>query len=249
MADCSYLQHFKGSSAKAQANIISDFSIVSEIYERAFNISIGLASVILMSECSPSDPASLLAWNGVCAEQPPIDVRLGMFSRWRDTQPSNIGLFHLVSGCSGSEVVGIAWLNQVCQTKSFKANNTTVSGTSVTVLIPNQFATIAHEIAHNFGGVHDCTADQCRNCDSAGNCPCCSCGNTCDCQGRYLMNPQSGGVNVKLFSECTMGDVCGKLSVLAQCLKGKIGRASYCRARINERCYRRCLRKRDPRGQ
>jgi hypothetical protein len=49
--------------------------------------------------------------------------------------------------------VGIAWLNQVCQTSAFQTSGSAdwVSGTGVSALIPNQFAVIAHEMGHNFG--------------------------------------------------------------------------------------------------
>ena len=128
----------------------------------------------------------------------------------------------MVSGCSESATVGIAWMNQVCQTKSFKGGkdpNDIVSGTSVSVLIPNQFAVIAHEIGHNFGAIHDCDAKECQSCRGR-DCKCCTCG-PCDCKGKYVMNPESGGLNVREFSPCTINDVCYKLNVIGKCLQGK----------------------------
>lgn len=129
-------------------------------------------------------------------------------------------MYHLVSGCSDSETVGIAWLNQVCQVKSFKGgdSNDVVSGTSVSVLIPNQFAVIAHEIGHNFGAIHDCDAQACSECKGS-ECKCCTCG-PCDCRGKYVMNPESGGLNVKEFSPCAQSDICYKMNILGKCLQG-----------------------------
>lgn len=216
VADCAYLRAFDGDKGKAQANIINDFNVVSGIYEKYFNVILGIISIDLFPDCSSMQ--SETPWNAPCASSRALDVRLGQFSKWRDGQSGDAGLYHLVSGCIDSDVVGIAWLNQICRIKSFRSSNKDiVSGTSVSVLIPNQFAVIAHEIGHNFGAVHDCDAAACKACNGD-ECQCCPCGQ-CDCQGKYVMNPESGGLNVKDFSPCTQKDVCDKISILASCLK------------------------------
>lgn len=216
VADCSYLEAFKLDAAQAQANIINDFNIVSSIYEEAFNVNIGILSIDLMMECS--SPQSKAAFNRPCSEKMPMDQKLNLFTAWRAGQSADAGIYHLVSGCSDAEIVGIAWLNQVCQVKPYvDSNGDTVAGTSVSVFIKNQFAVMAHEIGHNFGAVHDCDAATCQNC-SGDDCQCCPCDN-CDCKGRYVMNPESGGLNVKEFSPCALKDVCQKIPVLAPCLK------------------------------
>lgn len=113
-------------------------------------------------------------------------------------------------------------MNQVCQVKSFKgAGNSRdiVSGTSVSVLIPNQFAVIAHEIGHNFGAIHDCDSRACQDCRGR-DCKCCTCG-PCDCKAKFVMNPESGGLNVKEFSPCSKSDICYKISAIGKCLQGK----------------------------
>ncbi len=244
VADCSYTEAFHGDAAKAQANIIKDFNIVSGIYERTFNIHIGILSIDLMMECytgsepaaagkapgrAPARPAAaaggqkrstnLMEWNVPCSRGMQMEERLSLFTRWRSGQTADAGLYHLVTGCANSEVVGIAWLNQVCQTKPYEdSHGETVGGVSVTALIKNQFVIIAHEIAHNFGAVHDCDRQACAVCSGA-NCACCMCG-TCDCNDQYLMTPESGGINVHNFSDCTIRDICQKMPVLtASCLR------------------------------
>lgn len=216
VADCSYLEAFKGSASQAQANIINDFNLVSSIYEKAFNINLGILSIDLMMECAAAN--SKAKWNVPCKAKVQMDEKLNLFTLWRGSQTKNAGLYHLVSGCTDSDIVGIAWLNQVCQTNPYQdSNGDTVAGTSVSVLIKNQFAVIAHEIGHNFGAVHDCDAQTCLACKGS-NCECCPCSG-CDCKGQYVMNPESGGLNLREFSGCSQKDICQKIPILATCLK------------------------------
>ena len=222
VADCGYFEKLAGDIRAIQSNIISDFNLVSAIYEKAFNVELGLLAIHVMEECNQE------LWNRPCAQAASMDERLSAFSKWRAGQSKDAGLFHLVTGCLTNEVVGIAWLNQVCNVKAVQGqrggqeadDNDIVSGTSISALIRNQFAVIAHEIGHNFGAVHDCTADVCVKCDPGRPCAkCCECGEKCDCGGRFVMSPESGGMNVSGFSECSRRDICRKMPVLASCLK------------------------------
>lgn len=217
VADCAYMEAFKLDAAQARANIINDFNIVSAIYEDAFNVHLGILSIDLMMECSSAK--SKTAFNVPCQPKISLASRLSRFTKWRLGQPEDAGLYHLVTGCGDSDVVGIAWLNQVCQIKPYTdSNGDYVGGTSVSAFIKNQFAIMAHEIGHNFGAVHDCDKQACQLC-TGDNCPCCMCEKQCDCRGEFLMNPESGGLNVKTFSTCSRRDICKKMPVLASCLK------------------------------
>jgi hypothetical protein len=216
VADCGYLEAFKMDAAQAQANIINDFNLVSSIYEEAFNVNLGIISIDLLMDCSGS--TSAMEFNRPCSNRIKMDEKLSLFTKWRGSQSADAGIYHLVSGCNDADIVGIAWLNQVCQAKPYvDSNGDSVAGTSVSVFIKNQFAIMAHEIGHNFGAVHDCDAETCKTC-SGSDCQCCTCGE-CDCRAQFVMNPESGGLNVKKFSPCTINDVCQKMPVLASCLK------------------------------
>lgn len=217
VADCSYMEAFKLDATQARANIINDFNTVSAIYEEHFNIHLGILSIDLLMDCSST--GSSAEFNKPCTPKSRMDQRLSQFSKWRKGQPQEAGLYHLVTGCSDADVVGIGWLNQVCQVKPYEnSNGEYVGGTSVSAFIKNQFAVIAHEIGHNFGAVHDCDQEACQKCSGPADCQCCTC-DQCDCKGRFLMSPESGGLNVKQFSPCAQKDICKKMPVIAPCLK------------------------------
>lgn len=252
VADCHFLKKYGGDQSKALAAIIGEFNIVSGIFERNLNIEIGIGSVDIMRECGDNDNARIdnssssspspsiqknnsnnnsakSKWNSPkCDSSYSMDERLSDFSKWRgDKKDDSLGLYHLMSGCSGFDVVGIAWLNQVCQTKATWSLGEYVSGTSVSLSVPNRAAVIAHEMGHNFGASHDCDKMSCALCDNGRDereCKCCPCidnadGGKCDCKSNYLMNPESGGLPIQNFSLCTKKDICGKLPVLAGCLE------------------------------
>ena len=231
VADCGYMKEFGGSAEEAQAAILTEFNLASEIYERQFNIELGIIEIHLMDSCSENAAAnsrmgmlrdSNMRWNAKCNQVPSMEDRLSIFSQWQSTLNTTAGIVHLVTGCVESEVVGIAWLNQVCQRKPVqKSRKETVAGTSISALVANQFAVIAHEIGHNLGAIHDCTSSTCSECDPSNpaNCKCCTCGNSCDCGGKFVMSPESGGRNVTVFSPCSYREICQKMPILAsKCL-------------------------------
>lgn len=230
VADCGFMKEFGGSAEEAQAAILTEFNLASEIYERQFNIELGIIEIHLMDTCWDNAASGRVLmkdsnsrWNDKCNQVPSMEDRLSLFSQWQEKLNTTAGIVHLVTGCIESEVVGIAWLNQVCQRKPVqKSRKETVAGTSISALVPNQFAIIAHEIGHNLGAIHDCTGDTCSDCDpnNPQNCKCCTCGNACDCRGKFVMSPESGGRNVTVFSPCSYKEICQKMPILAsKCLK------------------------------
>lgn len=215
VADCNYVRAFQGNRGKIQMSIINEFSMVSGIYEKSFNINLGIMSIDLMADCDANDNS----WNSVCKPMHMLGEQMSKFSKYREGLRKDVGVYHLVTDCLHTEVVGIAWLNQVCRTDTFTSGRDFVSGTSASTLIKNHFAVIAHEIAHNLGAIHDCNKDACLTCDvTKGNCDCCPCGPKCDCNDKFIMSPGSGTVDVREFSQCTLDWVCKKMPILATCL-------------------------------
>lgn len=216
VADCNYVQAL-GGSTQARDNILSDLNLVSGIFYKSYNIDLTVSSIELLSKCDTKNKES---FNVPCKNYPGLDVTLNRFSKWRDSRSEEAGIYHLVTSCNYSETVGLAWLNQVCRTISFTDGlGDVVSGTSMSVLVENHFSVISHELAHNMGAIHDCTAENCDgSCNEYLQCQCCAC-DGCDCKGKYIMEPENGGLDAMQFSTCTINDVCDKLPYLGHCLK------------------------------
>ena len=130
-ADCTYFNASGRDMERITNTIISNMNIVSGIYEKAFNVVITISSLMIQQECNKTE----FEWNQDCSSRYSLDQRLNDFSRWRATNGSRAGLWHLLSGCSDSSVVGIAWLNQLCNIRSFRSGNDWISGTGITTKI------------------------------------------------------------------------------------------------------------------
>ena len=191
-ADCSYVIE-KGGVSQALAQILSNFNSASAVFEKTFNVQLGVAKVQIEQQCSPvSDPVT--PWNVDCSNAAyTISDRLSDFSRWRGTVSSDgMGLWHLMTKCSTQPAVGIAWLKMLCQntvrTQNDGGETQVVSGTGVSSIVPVEWKVIAHEIGHNFGAIHDCTSSSC-------NSQCSKCSPNCDCGSQYLMNPLDNSIS------------------------------------------------------
>ena len=216
--DCTYATFLGNDQSVIIQQLISNFATASSIYERSFNVGLGLFKVNIKMECGDGTDSS--TWNKLCSDNYDITERLSDFSKWRaNSGGKDAGLWHLISTCPSGSTVGVAWLNQVCQTELVTQNvngqQQQVSGAGVSSATSrDQFQVIAHEIGHNFGAVHDCTAQTCGNGNGQ---DCCPCEDKCDCGGRFIMNPTST-VQTKDFSACSVKNICTNLQTNGKCL-------------------------------
>jgi len=236
--DCTYSRSFSNNSA-ATANIVSQMNSASSVWERSFNISLGLANITMFTpdECANGGTSTNTAWNRPCNNGFDIQARLNAFSQWRGNLDDNNSHWTLLSTCNTGAAVGLAWLGQAC-VNTAQAGNLSVTGsgastgsddvaTGANIVIrsqgSNEWQILAHETGHTFGAVHDCDAGACSSSGSAASTSvyCCPLSSTsCDANAKYIMNPvsQSG---ITDFSPCSIGNICsaiGRKSVKTTCL-------------------------------
>ncbi|CAG8696745.1 17214_t:CDS:10, partial [Gigaspora rosea] len=217
-ADCTYVQSYQSSDA-ARKQILNDWGTASAVYERTFNVTLGLIYIEIQDSNCPSTPNP--AWNRPCSDSYSISQRLSDFSKWRGDDGA--ALWHLMSKCNTGTKVGIAWLGQLCQTSATAQSNGTgqafVSGTGVSTIVKDEWKVVAHEIGHGFGAYHDCTSSTCP-CSSVNDaCACCPLSQTtCDAGGQFIMNPTSN-VLTNDFSPCSITDICNTFPNIGTCLQ------------------------------
>ncbi|EPB87514.1 hypothetical protein HMPREF1544_05708 [Mucor circinelloides 1006PhL] len=220
-ADCSYVLSY-GSVRYAKLQMINDWNVASAVYEKTFNVSLGLIYLqISVPEC-PTKPKSSIAWNQGCSNYYSINDRLSDFSLWRGTKGDDgAALWHLMTKCATGVKVGIAWLSQLCETQVSQqieddGSYEWVSGTGVSSITRDEWKVVAHEVGHGFGAIHDCTS---RMCPCKGECGCCPLSDTvCSAGDTYLMNPTSN-VSTNDFSPCSVSDICNTFPNIGYCLK------------------------------
>lgn len=100
VADCTYVQAY-GSIRYARLQIINDWNMASAVYERTFNVSLGLIYIQMSSAECPRHPKSQTSWNQACSNYYTINDRLSDFSMWRGKRGDDgAALWHLMTKCS-----------------------------------------------------------------------------------------------------------------------------------------------------
>ncbi|PNS16979.1 Disintegrin and metalloproteinase domain-containing protein B [Sphaceloma murrayae] len=237
--DCAYRGSFDSEEAMRQ-NIITMVNQASNLYERTFNISLGLQNITTSDPACPASPSSTTPWNRACSDDFDIQDRLNTFSQWRGAQADNNAYWTLLSTCPTASAVGLAWLGQACVNEAQTANSSvtgngasnggseTVAGANVVVRTrgATEWQVFAHESGHTFGAVHDCNSQLCSNTQSVRASQCCPLSaNSCDAGSRYMMNP-STSQGITDFSPCSIGNICsaiGRNSVRSSCLTDNRG--------------------------
>lgn len=218
-ADCEFVKR-SGGHAKSKELITKTFNEVSMMYQKAFNVAIGIIEMLVPTdeECASEEyMLNAPSWNSPCMPASKLSPKLAEFTKWRIKERSNdeAGLWHLLTGCpvDGSEV-GLGWIDTLGVRSVKGRHQRSIGGTAVSTLEGgNPTKVVAHEIGHNLGASHDCSKHcscvgiTCREC-----CPCSSDSSNCDCRGQYLMNPTTNMASLN-FSPCTRRQICASLKL------------------------------------
>lgn len=205
--DCSYTATFN-SSKTAHSHVIDQINIASNVYEKTFNITLGLQNLTVIEEPCPATAPAAVPWNIGCDSTTTITDRLNLFSKWRGERNDTNAYWTLLTNCNTGAEVGLAWLGQACVKDVIQNADETVSGANVVAKTQTEWQVIAHESGHTFGAVHDCDSSQCANVNTVNAQQCCPLSTTtCDAGQRFIMNP-STGEGISQFSQCSIGNIC-----------------------------------------
>ena len=139
--DCTYTASFASTDA-VRENIISMVNTASQVYERTFNITIGLRNLTISDEQCPTTASAATPWNIDCSGGD-IEERLNLFSTWRASTGDGNAYWTLMSTCNSGTSVGLAWLGQICVSGEVGSSSQSVSGANVVVRTPSEWQVFA----------------------------------------------------------------------------------------------------------
>ena len=145
--DCTYTGSFN-SSETAHQNVITQINTASDLYEKTFNITLGLQNLTVSDSNCPGTPPAAAPWNIPCNGNTTISDRLNTFSQWRGDRNDANAYWTLLTTCSTGAEVGLAWLGQACVNQVNKAQGTdgtaeVVSGANVVARTSTEWQVIA----------------------------------------------------------------------------------------------------------
>jgi hypothetical protein len=218
--DCSYTKSL-GTKEDTSSHVIATINSASEVYEKTFNITLGLKNLTISEPGCPGTAPDATPWNLDCDSSLNITSRLNTFSQWRGQFQDNNAYWMLLTNCPTGAEVGLSWLGQLCVSGVTNAGGESTSSANVVAKTSTEWQVIAHEGGHMFGAVHDCDATTCNDNTTVNAQQCCPLSSTtCDAGAQFIMNP-STGTNIQSFSACTVGNICSamlKNSVKSSCL-------------------------------
>ncbi|KAI9804565.1 MAG: hypothetical protein M1833_006638 [Piccolia ochrophora] len=128
--DCTYTDSFS-SQDEARSNVISQLNSASDVYERTFNITLGLQNLTISDPNCPGAIQAATPWNTACSNNVTLKDRLNTFSQWRGTQKDTNSHWTLLTTCETDTAVGLAWLGQACTSQAQSNSETSGSGETV----------------------------------------------------------------------------------------------------------------------
>jgi len=146
--DCTYTQSFNSNTNQTRNNVITQMNSASELFESTFNISLGLANLVVTEPNCPTTVQQATPWNQPCKDDLTIQDRLNLFSAWRGQQNDDFAHWTLLSTCNTRSAVGLAWLGQACTkgsqgSSSSSGTNETVAGANVVIRTLQEWQVIA----------------------------------------------------------------------------------------------------------
>ena len=209
--DCNYYNQFK---EQTTTTILQEIGLASMLLERNINVGLSVRKIDIKSQCGDGNDGA--TWNSQCSSTTNAQSKLNEFTKWKQNQKEDCGIWHLMTQCSYKPTLGIAWIDSACKSDVRLQGKEYVSNTGLSSVINDGFKVIAHEILHNLGAVHDCSSGMCNNNDCTNNnCGCCPC-TGCDCKGSYLMHPAL--TTSSDLSPCSKKDVCANILFSNSCL-------------------------------